>query len=216
MEDARLALTLVGPSAAVSAGYWFQFNDPNVDELGFSGISTSIGARVPWPGLGPAVIDPAEAIKVVSAFFGVAEPLKSRLRLALSRLNQAFCEPPHGDRALDLAIVLESLLAKGSQTEITYQLALHAALLTDGPIQVKKRTRAIVSALYDARSRLIHDGALPNTLKLKGVGHRPSGEVVELATTACADILRIILFRGDLPDWEELELASAAPVGAQD
>jgi hypothetical protein len=204
-DDVRLALTLAGQTAFVGRAYWFDFEDPDVNRLSIGTSMTSRRSDQPWIAGLPAKVVPEDAIKVVTAFLALNDPLKSRLRLSLSRLNQALCEAPHGDRALDLAIALESLLVAGSN-EITYRLALRSALLVADGHDARKRMRAVVTALYEVRSGLIHNGAMPLQVKVKPGGKVNSTKLVEEATLACRDILRTVLFRGELPDWDVLEI----------
>lgn len=208
LDDARLALTLIGPSCPLNAGYWFQFDDPNLSEAAFyGGVSTSYQEVLPW-GFGltpPVLIEPAEAQAVATRFLDLPDPLRATLRLALSRLNQAVRRPPHGDRALDLSIALETLLVDGGG-ENTYKVGLRAALLVDAPLERRREVRATIGALYTLRSALVHDGVLPAEVKVARGGKRPSPEVVKEATAICAMVLRAILDAGSVPDWYDYEL----------
>jgi Apea-like HEPN len=207
LDDARLALTAVGPSCPVSGGYWFQFDDPDLSAASFyGGVSSSYQEVLPWPFSPPVKIDASEATRLTSAFLNLGAPLKSTLRLALRRFNHALRRPPHGDRALDLAIALESMLVDGG-TENTYKIGLRAALLLGGTIEQRRETRAVISALYALRSALVHDGVLPSEVKVVGVGKRPSPSVVNDATQICARIFQSILSAGAIPEWYEYELA---------
>lgn len=207
LDDARLALTLVGPSFPMSAGYWFQFDDPDLADAAFyRGIMTSHHEVIPWGHTPDVDLNPGDAIRLASAFLRLGGPLKAPLRLALRRFNQALRRPSHGDRALDLAIALESLLVDGAG-ENTYKMGLRAALLLGGAIKQRREVRAVVSALYVLRSALIHDGVLPSEVKVVNVGKRPAPDVVNDATEICARVLRSILEAGSIPNWYEYELA---------
>lgn len=206
LNEARLALTLAGPSLPLSAGYWFQFEDPVLAALGINGRFTQRGVAEPWrAGIDQGAFDSEDAKLLVNAFLALEGPLRGRLRLSLERFFQALGESPHGDRALDLAIALESLLVD-SNSEVTFRLALRAALLAESSTSERARLRATITALYGVRSSLIHSG-LVATVKVKGRGRMAAGEVVEEATDACGKILRAVLLRGSLPDWESLEVS---------
>ena len=205
LDDARLALTLVGPSVPVSAGYWFQFDDPVLAHIGSGSLFLRRGIRDPWRLFHPTALDAAEAVRTVDAFLALRDPLRSRIRLSLSRLFDALGEFPSGDRALDLAIALESLLVEGSN-EITYRLALRAALITETDPALRVQLRALITALYGVRSSLIHNGEVA-PVRVKGRGKVPAVEIVEEASQACAKILRAVLLRGELPDWETFEVS---------
>jgi Apea-like HEPN len=210
LDDVRLALTLLGPCCPVSAGSWFEFDDPDLSSTGLHiSIINSLQDVLPWAFAEPVKLDPTEVRKVVTTFLEHVDPLRASLRLALSRLNQAVRRPPHGDRAIDLAIALESLLVDGAG-ENTYKVGLRAALLLPVPLEERQRVRSLVSALYAIRSSLMHDGRPPSEVRVVGSGKRPSAEVVVEATTVCASVLRAILEAGRVPHWYSFELAGGA------
>jgi hypothetical protein len=207
LNDARLVLTLDGPSHPLPAGHWFEFDDPNL-RLAFhsGGISFEHIDIIPLGFEPPRQLDAMRSSELVSSFLGMSDAHRSSLRLSLRRLNQALRRPAHGDRALDLAIALESLLVENAG-ENTYKLALRAALLLGDTLEDRKRIRALVTALYGLRSTLVHRGELPRTVKVAGV-KRPAPEVVTDATAAAAQILSRIVEMQILPDWHSLELGS--------
>jgi hypothetical protein len=218
LHDARLALTVIGPSCPVSAGYWFQFDDPDLADASlYGGILSSHQEVVPHGIVPPVRLDPHEAHDIVSAFFRLrGNPPQAKIRIALSRLNQAMRRPPHGDRTLDLAIALESLLVDGAG-ENTFKLGLRCGLLLPGSIERRRSVRSVIGALYTLRSALAHDGVLPSEVKVVGQGKKPSAQIVEEATRVCAEVLRTILLSGWIPDWYASEIAGApvAPAASE-
>lgn len=206
LDDCRQALSLIGPSCPISAGYWFQFDDADLNEASFySGVTISHMEVTPWDPTLPAPLDPDESREVVNRFLALGEPLRGKLRLALERLNQALRRRPNGDKALDLSIALEILLVDGSG-ENTYKVGLRAALLLDAPLEEKIYARSITGGLYTLRSALVHDGVLPPDVKLVRFGKKPSYQVIADAAAVCSKVIRSILFRGEIPDWYSLEL----------
>jgi hypothetical protein len=206
LDDARLALSLCGPSHPLTAGHWFEFDDADIRSTFRSGgVSHPHIEVVPMGFKPPQQVDPAQANRVVVAFLGMPTDDRNRVRLSLSRFNQAVRRPAHGDRALDLAIALESLLVDNAG-ENTYKFGLRAALLLGGSLAQRRHTRAIIGALYALRSTLVHDGVLQQTVKVTGTGKRPSAEVVEEATVLAGRLLERIISMGCIPDWYECEL----------
>lgn len=206
LDDARLALTLIGPSHPLPGGHWFEFDDPELRLVfGAGGVFFEHLEVIPWGHIPPQRVEAEPATRLVSAFLGMKEEGRTQLRLALRRFNQAMRRPAHGDRALDLAIALETLLVDGSG-ENTYKISLHAALLLGGSLEDRYATRAVVSALYALRSRLVHDGILPKTVGVKGTGKRPAADVVKDATSVATRIFSAILDLGRVPDWYAIEL----------
>jgi hypothetical protein len=206
LDDVRLALTLVGPSCPTTVGYWSQFDDPDLnDALAYQGVSSSIEEVLPWGLSPPTPLDPAESLHVTSAFLALPDPLKERIRLALRRLNQALRRPAHGDRALDLAIALESLLTDDEEAgELRFKLSLRAALTLGGSTEDRVKTRRAVRALYDLRSKIVHTGRTtsrsPQTVSATSLE----------ASVLCARVIRTIVDWGKLPNWTELEVSSGA------
>lgn len=210
LEDAMLALTLVGPSCPVPAGSWFTFEDPDIEATSvYGGVSAPFLEVLPW-GFDPSIHLDSESVKeIVPMFLSAKDPLKTSLRLALRRFNQAMRRPPHGDRALDLAISLESILSD-APGDNTFKVSLRAGLLTNGSTNEKVKVRSLIRALYGIRSALAHDGVIPRDIKVTGSGKRSASDVVSESTEVCAALLKTILHRGTIPDWYKFELGSTS------
>lgn len=206
LDDARLALSLCGPSHPLPAAHWFELDDPDLQEaFRYGGISRQHIEVIPIWFDEPHPIEHEKAKRVVSGFFGMAADAQAVMRLALGRFNQALRRPSHGDRALELAISLESLLVDNAG-ENTFKFALRAALLLGGTLEERAATRSLVSALYSLRSTLVHDGVLPQSIKVSGEGKRPSIKVVDEVTNTAGLVLERIIELGQIPDWYSLEL----------
>lgn len=206
LQDSCLALSIVGPCCPIPAAYWFEFDNREINDAAL-GTSYSISRDNSYWEVHPTRLDVAKAKSTVEAFLDLGEPLRSKIRLALGRFNQALRRPPFGDRALDLAIAIESLLVdKGS--EINYKIALRAALLLGGNLEARLKTRDIVKALYGLRSDLVHNGLLPEKARMDGA-KRHSVEVVDAASIVCAKVIEAVMLQGSV-DWERLELGSLA------
>lgn len=81
------------------------------------------------------------------------------LEIALSRFNQSYSRDYLEDRLIDLTIALESCLLAGSdaKTELKYRFTLRGATL----LANKRNPHEVfhqLSALYDARSAIVHEG----------------------------------------------------------
>ena len=146
------------------------------------------------------------AAETVQAYMKLQPGLKARATIALDRLNQAIRRRGAGDQALDVCIALETLLADG-QGENTFKVALRAALLTEVNLSERKRVRGIVGASYVMRSAMVHNGKVPDPVKVVGRGDTSAADVSREAMRACGRVLLEILGRGELPNWYETELA---------
>ncbi|MBI1785492.1 hypothetical protein HYR69_10145 [Candidatus Sumerlaeota bacterium] len=211
LDDTRLALTLCGPSAPMNASYWFQYCDPEIQAaIMYPSRSLALNEIVPSYYSAPVITD-SMANGIACAFQDLEDTeangnLKSKVRLSLTRLNQAVRRPLHGDRVLDLAIALESLLV-GDGGGLSFKFALRGALLTAPSIEDRRTVRATLRAFYELRSELIHKGTLGSEVKVKGIGKVPSAKVVTDTTSICAQVIRKILELKSVPNWDEYELA---------
>lgn len=213
LDEARLALTLIGPSAPLNSGYWFQFDDPDLAEAASTGgIMTSNVEVMPWVFGEDTLIDSAVASPLVSRYMSIDGSLRDRLRIAISRLNQALRRAPTGDKAIDLCIALEALLVDGGG-ENTHKVGLRAALVVSGTPEDRLQLRAVVGATYTMRSAILHSGVLPVEVSLAGGGKKPSHEVLRDAGLACAKVIRAIVDRGSVPDWYLFELSPGSAGG---
>ena len=153
--------------------------------------------------------DASMAADLVKAYVKLASTptLKNRVQTAMERLHQALVRRSPADKALELAIALETLLV-ASPGEHTFKIALRAALLTAENLEERSRNRAIIEAVYGMRSALMHSGEAPTECKVRGYGRKPAVEVAAEATTITALIIRRVLTEGRLPDWRTVELSN--------
>jgi hypothetical protein len=206
LNDVRLALSLIGPSCPISAGYWFQFDDRDLSDAVSDCITNSYQELLPWNYQNDVEICREDVERIVPKYLQTNDPLKTRIHLSLQRLNQGLNRPPHGDRALDIAIAIESLLVEGIG-ENTYKMGLRSALLLGGSIEERRRIRSIITALYSLRSSLIHCGILPKEVNTI-LGKNKSASIVIDATNICAKIIQKIIQLGSIPNWYDYELLS--------
>jgi len=112
------------------------------------------------------------------------------LEVALSRFNQSYGREFPDDRIIDLTIALESCLlaAIKSQTELKYRFTLRGAALL-AKTRKPQETNSLLSALYNARSSIVHEGRYLFEQKSTSlVGLKPA----EFLQT-CEDVVRDIL-----------------------
>ncbi len=204
LDEARLALTVIGPSAPLDEAYWFQFDDSDLNEAASGGITTSGLDVLPWPFANEVELDLADAQAVVSRYLSLDGSIRNRLRIALGRLNQALRRRPSGDKAIDLCIALEAILVDGVG-ENTYKVGLRAALLLPCAAADRILSRGLIGALYTVRSAVLHSGLVPKQVKVVSQGKKTLEEIMSHSTNVCADVVRSLITRGTFPDWYTLE-----------
>lgn len=206
LDDARLALSMLGPCAPLQACSWFNFKDPDIDDaqLGASRSSSHIEI-MPIRIAQPEALDAELASSLVGRYLSLEGSVKQRLRVALDRLNQGLRRFRPGDQAMEISIALETLLADGG-TENTYKIGLRAALLLGGDTATRQENRAIVGGAYVMRSALVHSGTVSTEIKVPRLGKIPADEVAKRAAKICAEVIQGIIKRGHIPEWFEFEL----------
>jgi hypothetical protein len=210
-EDFReiiLCLSAIGPSVVVPGPSWSQFRDPDLEAAVIgTGRSYSHQEITPLVTPKPEPIDAGVAATTVQAYFQLKQSLRTRVRTAMERLQQAVKRFSPADRALEIAIALESLLTTASG-EHTFKIALRAALLSAESTPDRLKNRHLVEAAYGLRSALTHSGNEPHDVTVKGTGKMRSSDVIDEVAKIVAKVIRTILSKGGLPDWDVLELSA--------
>ena len=209
LDDARLALTCIGPSAPLEAGSWFQLDDPDLQAAGAHGGVMGTLHEIPGSGFEPETeITSEDAGAIVSGFLGLKDASRAKVRVSLERLNQAMRRRLPGDKALELSIALEALLTAEDEQpgEHTYKVGLRASLLVGADAGQRVANRAIVAAVYRLRSAVMHRGTAPESIGVRGQGHLPSSKVVELGASVVSKAIQRVIVDGRLPDWYDLEV----------
>ena len=108
---------------------------------------------------------------------------------------------------MELAIALDALLGDG-RGELRWKVGLRAARLYDGPHKDKLECRAIITAIYDLRSAVVHNGKAPREVLVRNRGKMAVPNLVEQGVQFAGRVIEAAISRGELPDWFEAELAN--------
>lgn len=207
LADIALALSAIGPRASLTSAKWFSFDDPDLNEAGMgSGYSWPHIEILPvWPSNYP-VLDPVEAPQIVQAYLALPEHFRRHIRVALHRLNQAQRRTNIGDQAVELAIAFEALLGD-SQGEMTHKIKSRAARLLGGGDDERVANAQIIGKTYEIRSKLVHSGFAELKKSPTVRGRKMSGkEIVNEAARICADLTKIMIKRGAIPEWHQFDV----------
>lgn len=209
MQEMTDFLTVIGPRVTLSAAITFEFDDPDLHYLGmfFLGRSMRIIEVMPVrPTITNPPLDIAEAIELAAIFVKLNQDLRKQLCVALNRLNLAQRRLSLGDKAIDLAITLESLLGGNENSEITHKVTTRATRLLAGPDNQRHFNRAIVNATYSYRSKMVHNGTQPSGIKRIGDREMRANEIISAAVDVCVKIIKAIIHRRAIPDWQEFDI----------
>lgn len=203
MHSLSRLMTLIGPCAPNAIASWYTFEDevPGVVGMSWSQPKHEIP---PSAALRTGKFSGAEARKLFRAFEKLSDEDKDAIQVPIERLNLSLRRSKAIDRAIELGISLESLLTGGRSPSnaIAYVIRLHGALLAAGTTTTKRNNFELLKAVYDLRSRAVHGGKLPKHRKLSGE-QRLTDDILWEGSVICADIIRKIINRGGIPDWDQ-------------
>ena len=209
LSDIALALTAVGPRVSLQAAHWFNFEDPNLDDVGFGNAkSRPLIEILPTKFTDFPPLDAIVAIEVVQQFLKTNGPTRNKLRVALERLNQAQRRRNPGDQAVELATAFETLVGDNATTEMTHKVKIRTTRLLGGVEDTRRRNAVLIGKTYDVRSSLVHTGHVDAAATETICGERkPVTHILEEATKLCAELIRIILQRGSIPEWPKFDVS---------
>lgn len=206
--DVTLVLTVVGPRVPISAAQWFTFDDPDLNQVSItSGARRSQSHEIlpnycEYPSL-----DSVEASDIVQAYLALPAGTRNKVRVALKRLNQAQRRHNVGDRAVEISIALETLLGDNANTEMTHKIKVRSVRLLGGSNEFRQKNASIISKTYNIRSKLVHMGIADAASSETVCGQTMSAsDIINHAITMCADLTKIIIRRGSIPDWKDFDI----------
>jgi Apea-like HEPN len=210
LKEIALALTAVGPRASIAAAHWFTFEDV---DLQFANVligsrSRSFVEILPMFTREFVPLDPLEGAEIVRGYLALTGRAQNVVRVCLQRLNQSQRRHDVGDQAVELCTALEALLGDNNKTEMTHKIKSRAARMIGGTKIERKRIASIVGAAYSIRSSLVHTGQVnpEQVTNIVGEQMRPD-EIVERAVSICADLVKLVIRGGGLPDWVEFDIS---------
>ncbi|MGC0015388.1 hypothetical protein ACPPTR_07805, partial [Ralstonia pseudosolanacearum] len=205
LHDIALVLTAVGPRPVTAATMWFQYCDPDLDRAAvLNGSNMKLTEIIPMTSHEYPDVDPDTARAAISGFFSLEDSTKGKVRVALKRLHQAQIRHDVGDRAIEVAIALESLLGDGN-TELTHRVSTRGAKFLGGTVEERMRTFDVIKGAYGVRSSMVHTGSATERYKICGVKTHASAIVPE-AISICAQVLLKLFSRPALPDWGRFDV----------
>jgi len=211
-DDIITVLHSFGPRTVIPLGTWFSFEDPDYNDLIYAGMSCRLWEFHPhFPQCGPEI--EAEALKRrLRAFQALAKADKKKVETAINRLGYSILRLGDSNKALELAIALETLLGDNELTGMAHKSRTRAGRFLGGTGQQRKRSADIVRKVYDIRSALVHAGT--NTTKDQNIGGSKISvhDLIIEATTLVCKIIEKVLEQGNIPSWETFDL-EIGPVG---
>ena len=202
VDEARLALTLVGPCAPVSFGFWL-VPDKSVPVLVGSWVSSAgsveLGATRKFE-----ADDRIKAPIVVEQYRSLASAVKDWVRVPLSRLNAALRRRSMVDSAVDLRVAMEALFLHDlddDRGELTLRVRIRAARLLGRDLIQRRALFKLFGDLYALGSTAVHTGRLPPSH-----GGRSTQTLLEEGYSTVAKAIEEVMSRGPI-DWTDVTLS---------
>ncbi len=201
------ALSLACNSAVQFSMRW-KFIVPH--ELFYAGFSPSTsfaqGAFGDSIQVGEAQIDKAKNLYEV--LVNPVSNIGTKLQIPIKRWIKSKASKDSVDKMIDLGIALEALyLSEGTREQLMLQFRLRASWHLGKDKEHRKRLMDEFKAIYDLRSQAVHNGAVPEKIKIrKGEEPIAISEFIPRAQDLCRDSIIKILEDGEFPDWSNLIL----------
>lgn len=201
MISSNLILIIRGPE-------WFQYADQDLDDALICSSKLQRYSEVTPIELNDhKEFDFHRASEFLKDFNRCQSKAQNKLRTAMDRLSQSMLRRSPADKALELAIALETLLVD-YPGEHTFKISLRAALLANKVKEDRIRIRAVIAAMYNIRSTLMHTGTAKEKYTVRGFGSLPAEKIIEEATIITSQVIQNIVSQGDTPDWNSIELSN--------
>lgn len=203
VEDARLCLSLAKNYRygihSIATGVIAPDNIPFMDSVSGWNI-------IPFrhPQLGSQFLESEfrQADKILQKFTKLSPEFKTKLKIPLNKLNNYGSSESQLNRAIELRTCLESIfLSDDNAEQITFRLALRAALFLGDTLEERKQIQAVIKNAYRAASSAVHNGSFKRKDKT---------EALDKAASYAQRALIKLIDQGDI-NWEELELKNKLP-----
>lgn len=187
---------------------WWQFNDPDFAEAAMGTSRTAQLVEIlPRPGIVWPVLNTVEAVDVVTRYLALEGDVRFKIRVALKRLSQALRRHDVGDKAIELAIAFETLTSDSDSSEVTNKVKVRSTKLLGGDKEKRLVNYKLIGETYTARSKMVHTGHFDSTKqKVYGGESLSYSQALDRAAGLCADLIKIIIIRGAIPNWHEFDI----------
>ena len=133
--------------------------------------------------------------------------IAERLQIPIDRWIKSKTEDNPVDKIIDLGIACESLyLPKSSVEQLSFQFRLRASWHLGTDKADREKLMDEFKAIYDLRSKAVHNGEVPPRVKIRKGESVPTSEFIPRGQDLCRQSIIKILEDGKFPDWNNLIL----------
>ena len=146
-----------------------------------------------------------QAVVLYCKLIGLPKEVKEQLRIPVDRWMKSKTQQSYVDKMIDLGIAFESFFLRGIRDELSFRFSLRGSLYLEEGLAARGRLKRELQAIYDCRSRAVHEGKLPEKLKVNGE-NVPMRQFIERSQDLLKRCLLKVIESGQLPDWSTIEL----------
>lgn len=208
------SLSLASNAAISSKFEWEYFDENEISMIScVGGCILFIGAPDPsfayhdFTEISDVQIQEAKRLYSTNAWKSSGSKAQRSLQLSIDRWIKSKRSRDSVDSMIDLGIALESLylhLLK-SREQLSFTFRLRAAWYLGIDMEDRKRRLAEFRAIYEWRSRAVHEGILPEQAKICGESFTQS-RFIDRAQDLCLESIMKVVREGAIPDWDVLIL----------
>lgn len=148
-----------------------------------------------------------EAKRFYEILVNIDSDTREKLQIAIDRWVKSTASRNQVDKMIDLGIALESLyLPKSNIDQLAFQLRLRASWHLGKNKEDRKKLIDEFKAIYTLRSKAVHNGVIPQRVKIREGESVPTSEFIPKAQDLCRRSIMKILEDGEFPDWDNLIL----------
>ena len=141
------------------------------------------------------------------ALVNLDSDVREKLQIAIDRWIKSKAEDNLVDKMIDVGIAFESLfLPSDSVDQLAFQFRLRASWHLGKDKADREKLMDEFKAIYNLRSKAVHNGELPPRIKIRKGKSVPTSELIPRAQDLCRDSIKKILEGRKYPDWKSLVL----------
>jgi hypothetical protein len=206
IEEIKQALVLLSKYSIAQISSWYQCDvrTPIIGGvLGWSGHALEHAFASPIP---EQSYESDSTRNLVQSFLSLDPRTTGLLEVPLDRLNRAKRVSDLRTLAIELGIALEATLTTGSERgSIAYKIRQRGAIILGSDSEKKRYIFNLLKKVYSLRSMAVHGGDIPEEIVWQG-RKTPTRTILQEGVDYCSEIIRIIVQRGQFPDWDGLIL----------
>lgn len=144
-------------------------------------------------------ISTSEVMELYAEYIQIPEKRRLPIDISLWRRSQAMNTWDSVNKAIDLGIALESVLTSPkTRDQLSLQIRVLGAKLASSDPDKRAEIFSKLKCIYGIRSEAVHNGAVEKSYKIKGLGDKGTGSILDEGISILGDCLKEIIKRRGL------------------